>query len=112
MYGLRLTLPVNLAGLPAVALPVPRRDGPPASLQLVGRPGSDAVTRARTATKGVHSARAAMIRHAGERQTACLEAHEAGMSIRRLAVELGVSPGAVQRVIETARSRREGPSGR
>jgi amidase len=41
MYGLRLTLPVNLAGLPAVVLPVPRRDGPPASLQLVGRPGSE-----------------------------------------------------------------------
>lgn len=41
MYVLRLTLPVNLAGLPAVALPVPRRDGPPASLQLVGRPGSE-----------------------------------------------------------------------
>ncbi|MCU1593992.1 MAG: amidase [Frankiales bacterium] len=41
MYGLRLTLPVNLAGLPAVALPLPRRDGPPASLQLVGRPGSE-----------------------------------------------------------------------
>ncbi|MCU1600748.1 MAG: amidase, partial [Frankiales bacterium] len=37
MYDLRLTLPVNLAGLPALALPVPRRDGPPASLQLVGR---------------------------------------------------------------------------
>jgi amidase len=37
MYGLRLTLPVNLAGLPALAMPVPRRDGPPASLQLVGR---------------------------------------------------------------------------
>jgi amidase len=43
MYGLRLTLPVNLAGLPAVALPVPRRDGPPASLQLVGRPGAEEV---------------------------------------------------------------------
>jgi amidase len=41
MYALRLTLPVNLAGLPAVVLPVPRRDGPPASLQLVGRPGSE-----------------------------------------------------------------------
>ncbi len=41
MYGLRLTLPVNLAGLPAVALPVPRRDGPPASLQLIGRPGAE-----------------------------------------------------------------------
>lgn len=37
MYGLRLTLPVNLAGLPAIAMPVPRKDGPPASLQLVGR---------------------------------------------------------------------------
>jgi amidase len=41
MYDLRLTLPVNLAGLPAVAMPVPRRDGPPASLQLVGRLGSE-----------------------------------------------------------------------
>lgn len=41
MYALRLTLPVNLAGLPAVALPVPRRDGPPASLQLVGRRGCE-----------------------------------------------------------------------
>lgn len=37
MYELRLTLPVNLAGLPALAMPVPRRDGPPACLQLVGR---------------------------------------------------------------------------
>lgn len=41
MYALRLTLPVNLAGLPAVAVPVPRKDGPPASLQLVGRRGSE-----------------------------------------------------------------------
>jgi amidase len=41
MYALRLTLPVNLAGLPAVCFPVPRRDGPPASLQLIGRPGSE-----------------------------------------------------------------------
>jgi len=43
LYRLRLTLPVNLAGLPALVLPVPRRDGPPASLQLVGRPGSEEV---------------------------------------------------------------------
>lgn len=41
MYDRRLTLPVNLAGVPALAMPVPRRDGPPASLQLVGRPGSE-----------------------------------------------------------------------
>lgn len=33
-----LTVPLNLAGLPAVSLPIPRRDGGfPASLQLVGR---------------------------------------------------------------------------
>jgi amidase len=37
MYPLRLTLPVNLAGVPALAMPVPRRDGPPASLQLIAR---------------------------------------------------------------------------
>ena len=43
MYDLRLTLPVNLAGVPAVSVPVPRRDGPPASLQLVGPPGSEEV---------------------------------------------------------------------
>ena len=43
MDEFRLTLPVNLAGVPAVALPVPRRDGPPASLQLVGLPGSEEV---------------------------------------------------------------------
>lgn len=41
MYASRLTLPVNLAGLPALALPVPRRNGPPASLQLVGPAGSE-----------------------------------------------------------------------
>ena len=43
MYDLRLTLPINLAGVPAVSIPVPRRDGPPASLQLVGAPGSEEV---------------------------------------------------------------------
>ncbi len=41
--ALRLTLPVNLAGLPAVAVPVPTRGPLPASLQLVGPAGSDAL---------------------------------------------------------------------
>ena len=38
----RLTAPVNLAGLPALALPVPAPgSGLPASLQLIGPPGSE-----------------------------------------------------------------------
>ncbi len=41
MMKLRVTHPVNLAGLPAVALPVPARPLP-ASLQLVGPKGSEA----------------------------------------------------------------------
>lgn len=41
MMELRVTHPVNLAGLPAVALPVPARPLP-ASLQLVGPKGSEA----------------------------------------------------------------------
>ncbi len=41
--GLRLTLPINLAGVPAVAVPVKARGRLPASLQLVGPAGSDAM---------------------------------------------------------------------
>jgi amidase len=40
MMNIRATLPINVAGVPALALPVPTR-GLPASLQLVGRPGSE-----------------------------------------------------------------------
>jgi len=36
-----LTAPVNVAGLPALALPVPVRNGLPASLQLVGPSGGE-----------------------------------------------------------------------
>lgn len=49
MSELRLTLPINLAGVPAVNLPLPRRDGLPASLQLVGSPGSEDVLLATAA---------------------------------------------------------------
>ena len=79
------------------------------SLAVVAH-AAETVSRARAATVGVHDARAAMIRFAGERQQACLAAHEAGVSIRRLAAELGLSPGAVQRVVETARARRAAPA--
>ncbi|PZS26660.1 MAG: amidase [Pseudonocardiales bacterium] len=49
MSELRLTLPINLAGVPAVSLPLPRRDGLPASLQLLGSPGSEDVLLATAA---------------------------------------------------------------
>ena len=43
MYEVRQTHPVNLAGLPALALPVPTRGALPASLQLIGPHGSEEV---------------------------------------------------------------------
>jgi amidase len=39
--AVRWTLPVNVAGLPALAVPVRRAEGPPASVQLVGPPGGE-----------------------------------------------------------------------
>jgi amidase len=39
----RNTMPVNLAGFPALALPVPSSHRLPASLQLIGPPGSEAL---------------------------------------------------------------------
>ncbi|MGH3208078.1 MAG: amidase [Trebonia sp.] len=40
---LALTSPVNLAGFPALALPVPTEQRLPASLQLIGRPNAEAL---------------------------------------------------------------------
>ncbi len=41
MYAIRQTHPVNLAGIPALALPIPAGGPIPASLQLIGPPGSE-----------------------------------------------------------------------
>ena len=44
---IRLTIPFNALGWPALALPCgPAEDGLPASLQIVGPPGSDALVLA------------------------------------------------------------------
>lgn len=40
---LALTSPANLAGFPALALPVPTGQDLPASLQLIGRPNAEAL---------------------------------------------------------------------
>jgi aspartyl-tRNA(Asn)/glutamyl-tRNA(Gln) amidotransferase subunit A len=40
---IRLTYPANHLGWPALALPVARSDGPPASVSLLGRAGADAL---------------------------------------------------------------------
>jgi len=45
----RCTAPFNLAGLPALALPVPARHALPASLQLIGPPGSEEILLATAA---------------------------------------------------------------
>jgi amidase len=47
---LALTSPVNLAGFPALALPVPARHPLPASLQLIGGPSAEALLLATGAT--------------------------------------------------------------
>jgi amidase len=44
---IQFTFPFNALGWPALALPCgPAEDGLPASVQLVGRPGSDALVLA------------------------------------------------------------------
>ena len=44
---IELTLPWNVTGSPALALPCgPAEDGLPASVQIVGRPGDDALVLA------------------------------------------------------------------
>jgi aspartyl-tRNA(Asn)/glutamyl-tRNA(Gln) amidotransferase subunit A len=44
---MRFTFPINSLGWPALALPCgPAEDGLPASVQLIGRPGADALVLA------------------------------------------------------------------
>ncbi|GAA1395940.1 helix-turn-helix domain-containing protein [Catellatospora coxensis] len=49
-------------------------------------------------------ARMAMLEHAKARRNAILAAHRAGMSVRRIAEELGCSPTVVQTALRIARA--------
>ena len=65
----------------------------------------EALRRAVIATHLVHVHREAMLTAAAERRVAVVSAWTSGLTMRRVAAELGVSTGAVQRIVETARSR-------
>jgi DNA-directed RNA polymerase specialized sigma24 family protein len=75
---------------------------------LVDRHAQDAdeaLRRAVVATRLVHEHRQAMLTAAAERRRAVVLAYASGLTMRRVAMELGVSTGSVQRIVETARSR-------
>jgi DNA-directed RNA polymerase specialized sigma24 family protein len=56
----------------------------------------------------VEAARQKMLASARERRAAIIEAHQAGMSIRRIAAELGCSPAVVQNAVRAARAESDG----
>jgi len=71
----------------------------------LGQGADEALQRAVVATRLVHVHREAMLTAAAERRRAVVLAHASGLTMRRVAMELGVSTGSVQRIVETARSR-------
>ena len=64
---------------------------------------AEALLDARRHAGLAEQARLAMLEHARARRTAILAAHQAGMSIRRIAEELGCSPTVVQAALRLAR---------
>lgn len=74
------------------------------SAGLLPTEAREALDAARAATVLVNEHRVAMVGQAAERRRAVVRAHRCGVSIRRIAGDLGVSPAAVQRIVETARS--------
>lgn len=89
------------------------RTGPPPAGRAGGRrprpvtpAGRAALDAALTAADLVRDARAVLSDVSAQRQDAVLAAHEAGVSIRRVATAIGVTGGAVQRLVAQARARR------
>jgi DNA-directed RNA polymerase specialized sigma24 family protein len=66
-------------------------------------PAAEALLNARRHAGLAEQARLAMLEHAKARRTAILAAHQTGMSIRRIAEELGCSPTVVQAALRLAR---------
>jgi len=66
-------------------------------------PANDALLDARRHGSLAEQARLAMLNHAKARRSAILAAHRTGMSVRRIAQELGCSPAVVQAALRLAR---------
>jgi DNA-directed RNA polymerase specialized sigma24 family protein len=64
---------------------------------------SEALAEARRHGDLAERARQAMVEHARARRAAIWSAHCAGLSIRRIAAELGCSPTVVQSAVTAAR---------
>jgi hypothetical protein len=69
---------------------------------------SGSLAAARRHGNEVETARQKMLASARARRAAILEAHQAGMSIRRIAAELGCSPAVVQNAVRAARAESDG----
>jgi hypothetical protein len=82
-------------------------DAPPAGLETPPGHG-DPLAEARRHGMDTEAARQQMLASARARREAILEAHRAGMSIRRIATELGCSPAVVQDAVRTARAETDG----
>ena len=90
---LALTSPVNLAGFPALALPVPTGQRLPASLQLIGGPNEEALLLATGAiieaaglASAIHTAsamRGSRARHPSPRSASTISCNSAALSASR-----------------------------
>jgi DNA-directed RNA polymerase specialized sigma24 family protein len=65
---------------------------------------AEALVEARRHAGLAERARLAMLEHAKARRAAILIAHQSGMSIRRIAEELGCSPTVVQAALRLGRT--------
>ncbi|GAA2371008.1 hypothetical protein Cme02nite_44800 [Catellatospora methionotrophica] len=70
---------------------------------MTGDRATDALVAARRHADLAEEARISMLEHARARRGAIMAAHQAGMSIRRIAEQLGCSAAVVQTALRLAR---------